>query len=302
VAGAWLWNVSVGCVAGLALSDGREVVVKAYTPDRDVERLVTVGAVQTFAADAGLPAPRPLSDPAPMGLGWAMAETALFAGRRPDLLTDRDRRTAAAGWVRLSDVLDDFAAQLSASAPMAGRAASRLYPVPHSPIFNFDATSTGAEWIDALASVAWRAMREVERRERVVHMDWRADNIRVSDDGSALVAIYDWDSLRVEREVEALGQVAAMHTVSFSVPSGPHYPTGDECLAFTSAVELARTHSYSLAEWLAIRAAIVYGWCYTARCEHALAAIGQDQAHFKMRDRLRAEGASLLSDTTRAPD
>ena len=85
-----------------------------------------------------------------------------------------------------------------------------------------------------------------------------------------------------------------MHSIDFNAPGGPSFATAAECVDFAALVEAACATPFSPAEWAVIRAAIVYGWCYTARCEHARAAVGADRAEFGMRARLRADGRALL--------
>jgi hypothetical protein len=63
VADAWLWRVSVGCVAGLSLEDGRRVVVKAYAPDRSPRHIAAVLDAQRHASSCGLPAAEPIIGP-----------------------------------------------------------------------------------------------------------------------------------------------------------------------------------------------------------------------------------------------
>jgi len=293
VRSAWMFAVSVGCVAGLELDDARRVVVKAYPPDRGEARLNAMAAIQNVAADGGLPVPRPIDAPARIGPGWATAETALDVGRHPDLLRSPDRETAATGWVRLVDALRDSAGLLRDSGCSPPRVVDGLYPLPHSPVFDFEATGAGAEWIDSLATAATAITAGLDAPETVIHCDWRGDNIRVSTDGRELVAIYDWDSVRVHREAIALGEVAAMHSIDWS-NGDPYFATAAECVRFAQSVEDARPQRFTAGEWSAIRAAIVFGWCYTARCEHAWTFVGPDKPQFGMRARLRAEGALLL--------
>ena len=178
----------------------------------------------------------------------------------------------------------------------APKAAARdgLYPRPHSPLFDFEATGSGAAWIDELAEEAVRRLNEHTSPSRIVHTDWRGDNIRVDIPGERLVAVFDWDSVRAEPEAVALGGVAAMHSVDWSGPGDPYFATGDECIDFARTVEQHRHAAYSVDEWRAIRAAIVLGWCYTARCEHARASVGDDRPQFRMRERLRTDGRRLL--------
>lgn len=116
IMGAWLWAVSVGCVAGLELADGRRVVVKAYAPGRDLARLEAVLAAQTFAVEEGLPAARPSSVPTRLGLGWAVAEEALVVGRPPYMRRPEERLVAARGWMRLVETLSSEAPSLFGSA------------------------------------------------------------------------------------------------------------------------------------------------------------------------------------------
>ena len=129
----------------------------------------------------------------------------------------------------------------------------------------------------------------------VVHTDRRGDNLRISADGTRIVAVYDWDSLRPDRDVIALGHIAAHHSIDWSGPAEPYFANATECIAFARAVERVRPEPFTPLEWHAVRAAIVYGWCYTARCEHALAAVGADDHRFKMRARLKTDAHLLLS-------
>jgi len=295
VHGAWHWSVSVGCVAGLTLNDGTGVVVKAYPPDRSRDRLVAVGRLQTAAANAGLPAPMPIAGPADIGRSLAMAEEALDVGRRPHLLDAPDLATATEGWVALSRALAPFASVLGELDDDNRRAVDGLYPTPHSPLFDFEASSGGAEWIDALARRARDAMQELVAPRSVVHKDWRADNIRLNEHGDRLVAIFDWDSLRLEPMALAAGEVAAMHSVDFAQPRGPYFATAHECLDFARAIERARQIDFTADEWSALSAAILFGWCYTARCEHARASVGDDKAQFGMRRRLASDAHALAA-------
>jgi hypothetical protein len=295
VQGAWHWAVSVGCVAGLTLNDSTRVVIKAYPPDRCRNRLVAVLRLQTAAKNAGLPAPTPLAGPADIGRSLATAEEALDVGRRPHLLDARDRATAAEGWVALSRVLEPFASVLGEPDNNIGRVVDGLYPTPHSPPFDFEASSAGAEWIDALARRARDAMQQLVAPHSVVHKDWRGDNIRVNEHGDRLMAIFDWDSLRLEPVALATGEVAAMHSVDFAHTRGPYFATAHECLGFARAIERARQVDFTADEWSAVRAAILFGWCYTARCEHARASVGDDKAQFGMRRRLASDAGTLAT-------
>jgi hypothetical protein len=278
------------------LVDGRKVVVKAYPAGRSRSRLEAVLELQKEAVIAGMPGPVPVAGPASIGLGLAIAETALDVGRRPDLLDPVDRKTAAEGWVALSRVLEPLRSVLANTNDGAERVVGGLYPIPHSPLFDFEATSAGAEWIDAYARVASIAVKRLVAPFSVVHTDWRGDNIRVSEEGDRLVAIFDWESLGLRQTAVAVGEVAAMHSVDWARPHGPYFATAEECVAFAQAIEGARSTAFTIDEWNAVRAAILFGWCYTARCEHARAMVGDDKPEFGMRRRLACDGPALAND------
>ncbi|MCP3879960.1 MAG: phosphotransferase [Sulfitobacter sp.] len=294
-ADAWLWRVSVGTVAGLTLVDGRQVVVKAYGPDRDPNRITQVLVAQRHALTQGLPVAHTISGPHPLGAGYATAETALRAGRPPDLTREPDRATTAAGWVALTDAFSDD--EHLASDPHHTSPAG-LYPPPHSPVFDFAATATGAEWIDELARQSRAHMDTLATPEVLVHSDWRADNLRVDNSGTELVAVFDWDSLRHEQQATAAGRVAATHSITWAGPGGPHHASADDCVAYLNAIETHLDVRFTPEERAAALAAIVYGWCYTARCEHALAATGHNDPRHRMRHRLQTDGPTLLNTIT----
>jgi hypothetical protein len=292
IADAWLWRAGVGAVAGLRLRDRSRVAVKVHQPERTEARLLDVQRAQRRAWSAGIAVPQPIGAPAPLGSTLATAETAMLEGRIPNLRNVRDRRTAAHGLARLIEALRSLRDDVPAI-PVVDRPPA-LYPDPHSPLFAFDATAAGAEWIDDLARQARAVIDEDASPYALVHTDWRADNLRVAKLGRHVTAVYDWDSLRVDREARALGQVAAMHSVDLSGPKPPHYATAAECVAFAEEVASAMPRGFTATEQRTARAAILYSWCYTARCEHARAAVGDNHPWFGMRHRLRADAAQLL--------
>jgi len=293
VVDAWLWRVSVGCVCGVRLDDGRDVVIKVYSSDRTADRISRVLNAQRHAGMSGIPAASPIAGPYPLAQGLATAEDALRVGRPPVLTEEPDRRTAVHAWYALSDVFAGHSNLVSKGT--AWSANPTLCPTPHSPAFDFPATAEGAEWIDKLARAARATINALEGPLRVVHNDWRADNLHVTDDGSTLAAVFDWDSLVIDREIAALGTVAAMHSVDWSGDADPYFATAAECLEFVHVAEEMRNSPFTKAEWRAVKASILFGWCYTARCEHARAVVGHDDRRFGMRSRLRSDGLSLLT-------
>jgi hypothetical protein len=294
----WLWAVSVGCVAGFQLADGSKVVVKAHPADRSEASLRSMQAVQRAAAGLGVPAPRPLSDPQPLGLSLATAEAALLEGRHPNLRMPADRQTAARGFVELIEALQGVPDDLAATRPASARSVAGVYPMPHSPLFNFETTGQGAEWIDELAREAKTTMDRLDAEAVLAHMDWRAENLRVGTQRPGIVAIYDFDAIRHEREAIAVGEVAAHHAIDWTDPDGPYFAPGTECIDFARIIEAERNRRFNGDEWAVIRAGIVYAWCYRARCEHARAVTGNDKPEFQMRSRLAADGRAILADAT----
>ncbi|CAN5801264.1 hypothetical protein BH18ACT2_BH18ACT2_21040 [soil metagenome] len=290
VVDAWLWHVSVGCVAGVRLADATDAVIKVRPPPATtVDQLAATQSAQRLAAAAGLPAPLPLAGPAQLAAGVATADTALRHGRPPNMRRPDERGVAAAAWTQLVHAFTDVVLPM----PVRPRDLCGLYPTPHAPLFDFEGTSAGAEWIDALAHRARQRIETAPTRPTLVHLDWRPPNLRIDAATRRLTAIYDWDAIALEPEPFALGMVAAMLSVDHSA-GAPYFATADECVAFAGDAELDRVTPFTTDEWPVIRAGIVFGWCYTARCEHALASVGDDKPAFGMRRRLHIDGCALL--------
>jgi hypothetical protein len=267
IAGTEFVAASVGSVHGLALRDGRRVVVKAHGARTSVAFLDAMQTVQRRLADRGFPAPVPLVVPVPLGRGVAVAETLLDGGRVADAHDPAVRRAMAAGLARLVDLARPLAGLPGLRESMMAIPPGRLWPAPHDARFDFAATASGAEWIDRIA----RAVRELLDRpagELVVgHTDWRAEHLRFED--GRLSAVYDWDSLAVDREPVIVGSAAHAFTANWAADDGPHVPTRAEALAFVGDYEAARGRAFTPAEARVARAALVYAMAYTARCEHS---------------------------------
>ena len=122
-----------------------------------------------------------------------------------------------------------------------------MFPRPHSPVFDFEATQAGAEWIEDLAARAAAIVaRDAAGPTVLTHVDFRVEHLRV--DGDELVAVYDWDSLCVDHEAVAVGQVAHVFTIDWSQPVA-HVPTLEEATAFVEDYEQARGHPFDDREW-----------------------------------------------------
>jgi hypothetical protein len=134
-------------------------------------------------------------------------------------------------------------------------------------MFNFEATAAGAEWIDAIATEALARLSTPVGELVVGHTDWSVKDFRFRD--NKISAIYDWDSLAVDREPVIVGQAATHFTMTWRTPVRVT-PDAVEVAAFVTDYEEARGSVFSAAERAALDAAGAYSMAYTARCEHAL--------------------------------
>lgn len=144
--------VSVGCVFGIELDDGRRIVVKAYQPRWRSEFLRAVVAAQRVLAATGFPCPEPVAGPVHMLGSRALVESFLQDPGQ-SAVEAKMLATSARGLARQVAACRGLGLDPLRRHPMDSEG-DALYPHPHSPIFDFDATTRGAEWIDALARSA----------------------------------------------------------------------------------------------------------------------------------------------------
>ncbi len=292
--GAHFYGASAGCVLGLRLQSGADLVIKAYQERWSEPFLRATQRVQEAAARGGIVCAVPLRRPArlPGRSSLAVAETWLpDPGMRP-LRGERERRASAAGLARQIAACDSLRT-LSALADHPMRQASEhLYGEPHSPIFDFTLDTPSAGWVDDLAWTARRQRDEPGAPLVVAHLDWSARNVRVDDD--AIAAVYDWDSVALATESTALGQAAMTWSVT-AEPGGADFPNRDDVVAFVRDYEDAVGRRLSDDQWRRAGAAAVYLLAYTARCELSAEAAGFARSHqHGARDRLAADAAALL--------
>ena len=69
--------------------------------------------------------------------------------------------------------------------------------VPHSKLFDFEATAAGAEWIDEIASQAQAIKLRGEGDLVLGHIDWGVKHFRYV--GERVSVIYDWDPRDAQR-------------------------------------------------------------------------------------------------------
>lgn len=260
---------SVGSVFGLRLRDGRDVVIKAHQPHEPLDYLDAVHAVCRHLFESGFPCPRPLLGPRPLGLGHGTVEELRVDGDWADAHDPAVRRRMA----ELLAVLIDLGRDLVDLPGLRPGLLSRIedghiWPPPHSAIFDFEATASGAEWIDELAGRARSVLRQPAGERVVAHDDWSVKHFLFRDDD--VTVVYDWDSLAVDCEPVLVGEAARGFTFTWRIPVRLA-PSLDESRAFVSEYEAARGRPFTGAERETLGAAAAYALAYTARCEHCLA-------------------------------
>ncbi len=182
------YEASVGCVVGLRLDNGSKVVVKAFQPRWSEVFLRAVQQAQGALSLSVFPCPRPISKPLDLLIGRVLIETYLpDPGRQPT--TPTMLHVSAAGLAAQIKLCRELDGSDLRPHPMDADL-DALNPKPHSPLFDFEKTAAGAEWIDELAQAA-KTVRDDHVAEPVIaHCDWSARNVRMNETG--LLAVYDW--------------------------------------------------------------------------------------------------------------
>ena len=266
-------ELSVGAAFGLRLHDGRQVLVKAHKPDRSAQFLEAVHRVQGHLFERGFPCPRPLAGPASFEPGLATTEEFVDEGEQVDAHEPVIRRRMAQALARAMELAEEVQDVGALSSSWAWPK-DDLWPVPHNALFNFKATSEGAEWIDRIAAEAKRVMDGFYGREVVGHADWSVKHFRFA--GGKVRVVYDWDSLRLDKEAIIVGTAAATFPATWSLEVASRAPSPDELWSFLEEYGAARGHPLSSEERGATAAAALYVMAYTARCEHAIDPEGED--------------------------
>jgi hypothetical protein len=266
------WRSHMGSVSGVQLADGRRVVIKAYpaTADlgsvhffKDLSHLNAVYHVQRFLVERGFPCPPPILRPTSIEQGYAVVEEMVSVGAQVDAHDPAIRRMMAETLARLVSLTRELG-PMPDLAPRQPR--GTVWPMPHHTMFNFDATTRGAEWIDELARSAQPALARDPSPLVTGHMDWRTEHFRFVD--GAVGVIYDWDSLAYTREAAVVGVAAATFTATWDIPVLVS-PTPEETDSFIAEYASARGLPFTPAEREAILAQVIYTRAYGARAEHS---------------------------------
>jgi Phosphotransferase enzyme family len=257
------FTVSIGALFGIELRDGSRVALKMHTEAYSAEYLAAAQRVQEHLWRRGFPCPRPLGVRDRTTLEEWKDDGVYRDAHEPEM-----RRVVAAALARLIELTDEVRPvrdlERGFSFPGPGGA---LWPTPHNVLFDFDATSAGAEWIDDVAVAARRIRDKPVGREVIGHGDWVVNHFRFEDGEPSVV--YDWDSLDTDREPNFLGCSAATFTYIEHLPV-ERQPTGEETKAFIADYELARGIPLTREERRATHAAAVYVRAYATRCAHAV--------------------------------
>lgn len=285
------YQSSVGAVAGIELEDGRRVVVKARQPSMTRARLEEIVRHQSAVESKLGLAPKVLAGPRAFGLGAATVEELVDRGTIRDGHDPLVRRGLARSLLTIVECLSpayetsELPPGLLVDAPGEG-----LWPTPHSKLFDFDATTRGAEYIDELAAEA-RARMVRAGRGVIGHGDWRAEHVRF--EGDVPLIGFDWDSVHKGREPSLVGSAAHGFCADWSKDRHIQAPTLDEARAFVNDYEAARGSPFTRAERALCAASFVFSVAYTCRCGHS-AGVDAREVPGNFQHLLASEGERLF--------
>ena len=269
VADYLFYEASQGAVCGVRLTDGRRIVLKIHQPSRSIDFLQSVIQVQRYLLAQGYPCTTPLLSPRPLAYGTATVEELVDEGIYHEAHNHTIRRSLAQmlTWlIRLTWTPETIPSLLPANLDLR-LPKGVTWPTPHSKIFDFEATTAGAEWIDEIARQTGAIKLQGAGRLVLGHSDWSVKHLRYV--GERVRIIYDWDSLVLEKEPVIVGHASTNFTYT-EFFDGPRFPTNEESQAFIADYEVARGKPFSQDEQQTLQAAKIYALAYGARCEHAL--------------------------------
>lgn len=199
---------NLSAVIGLALTDGRRVVVKARRPDR---RIIACVDVQRRLWEVGFPCPRPLAGPAPLADLSVTAESYLPGGRQlpptPSLAASFGESLA-----RLVTMAPppSHVPPLNPPPPWLqwNHTLAGLWPRPISTQVDLNALS-GPHWLDEIAHRVQNRLARFDAPAVIGHSDFESQNLRWR--AGRLYAVHDWDSVVALPEAVIAGAAAAAH-------------------------------------------------------------------------------------------
>jgi Phosphotransferase enzyme family len=294
IAECLFYESSQASVIGFRLADNRRVVVKVHPPSQSLEFLAAVYRVQSHLANHGFPCPMPIIGPTALARGYAIVEEVVDDGVYADAHEPSIRCTMAETLFWLVDLTRDLRNLPGLHPGMLSRfLPSRLWPTPHSQIFDFEATARGSEWIDRIASKARQSLLSSSPGEAVIgHTDWSVKHFRFVN--GMVRVIYDWDSLALEKEPVIVGDAARGFPMTWHLDV-PLAPTLEELWAFVEKYEAARGAAFTTAERATIAAAAAYALAYSARCENCFNSAATNYPAGSFREALSRYGEALLA-------
>lgn len=226
----------LSAVVGVALEDGRRVVVKARP---NAERLTACALVQGCLWRAGYPCPELIAGPVVLD-GLAINIEAYLGPGSP--ASGRDAPGAfACPLARLIALAPppDSLPKLSPSPAWVAWDNDRadLWPTPDDRNEDLNLLREPA-WIDQVALRARNRLARDDLPPAVGHADWWSENLLWRD--GVLVAVLDWDSVAALPEAALAGVGAAIYK--------PSLPSVEESAAFLEAYQRARGRRFSPAE------------------------------------------------------
>jgi Phosphotransferase enzyme family len=262
---------SVGAVFGLRLRDDSRVALKVNKLFTDERYFADVQALQAALAARGFPAPRPLRR-----VATATIDEWLDVGEFRDAHEPAVRRALVRELVRFQRVATETGLR---PRRVVLRPEGALWPKPHNALFDFEATTAGAEWIDEIGAAAHAVADRPAGADVVGHTDWSAKHVRFDSELRA-TAVYDWDSVDVQPEPVVAGTAAGSFTYTEELGEDLDvWPSAEESLAFLAEYEEERGAPFTPDERAVARAACVYLRAYAARCHHAF---GGDADHAEL--------------------
>ena len=260
-------RLGVGATFGLRLRDGRRVATKAHPPGQSTDFLRTVHKVQEHLHRRDFLAPGPILGPIPFRGGLATVEELLDRGEIADGRDPAVRGSMARTLERLIRLTGEVSGVEALSRGWNWPAREDLWPPPHNALFDFEATAAGAEWIDQIAAESKELVDEFRGPVVISHADWSVEQMRF--EGGTVSAVYDWDSLRPDKEVVFVG-IAASNFAATWHGETLNPPKPKEAKLFVADFEATRAKPFWESERRALFGAAVYAVAYIARCEHAL--------------------------------
>ncbi len=267
----------IGAVYGLRLSDGSNVVVKVHRKPVFLGHLSAASACQRVLADAGYPCPSPLDGPAVSAGHTATIEAWLDGGEPGNAHQPAIRKTMAKSLAMQPEILRAMPAAMLAKDPPAWASyAGGPWPTPHDPIFDFNKTEPGYQWLDDLAAEAARVLGPPTAPEVIGHSDWVCQNVRFAH--GEVVASYDWDSLIGQSEAVLAGFGAGSFTEGST--AGASAPSPEEVAAFLADYDGSLERRFTGEQQVVAAAAATWVIAYNARCGVCLEALGYERGRW----------------------